>query len=168
MKKLIYCSKCGGKNSFGEIDGGTRYHCTSCKTIHYQNPKPTATLILPKKDTILLVRRAFEPEKGVWSLPGGFLELGETLEQGAKRELKEETNLNGEVVKLLGTCSHFNSVFGDILLIGMTMDINNWEELKTGDDAYDATFFNIKECPVLAFECHQKIFEMYINTIEEV
>ena len=50
----------------------------------------------------------------------------------------------------------------------MTMDINNWEELKTGDDAYDATFFNVKECPVLAFECHQKIFEMYINTIEEV
>ena len=168
MKKLIYCSKCGGENSFGKIDGGTRYHCASCKTIHYQNPKPTATLILPKKDTILLVRRAFEPEKGSWSLPGGFLELGETLEQGAKRELKEETNLNGEVVKLLGTCSHFNSVFGDILLIGMTMDINNWEELKTGDDAYDATFFNIKECPVLAFECHQKIFEMYINIIEKV
>ena len=168
MKKLIYCSKCGDKNSFGKIDGGTRYHCTFCKAIHYQNPKPTATLILPKKDTILLVRRAFEPEKGSWSLPGGFLELGETLEQGAKRELKEETNLNGEVVKLLGTCSHFNSVFGDILLIGMIMDINNWEELKTGDDAYDATFLNVKECPVLAFECHQKIFEMYINTIEEV
>ena len=59
-------------------------------------------------------------------------------------------------------------VFGDILLIGMTMDINNWEELKTGDDAYDATFFNVKECPVLAFECHQKIFEMYINRIKEV
>ena len=125
-------------------------------------------MILPREDTILFVRRAFEPEKGSWSLPGGFLELGETLEQGAKRELKEETNLNGEVVKLLGTCSHFNSVFGDILLIGMAMDINNWEELKTGDDAYDATFFNIKKCPILAFECHQKIFEMYINTIEEV
>ena len=88
MKKLIYCSKCGDKNSFGKIDGETRYHCASCKTIHYQNPKPTATLILPKKDTILLVRRAFEPEKGAWSLPGGFLELGETLEQGAKRRNK--------------------------------------------------------------------------------
>ena len=107
MKKLIYCSKCGQKNNFGKIDGGKRYHCPECKTIHYQNPKPTATLILPKEDTILFVRRAFEPEKGSWSLPGGFLELGETLEEGAQRELKEETNLNGKVVKLLGTCSHY-------------------------------------------------------------
>ena len=119
-----------------------------------------------KKDTILFVRRAYEPEKGAWSLPGGFLELGETLEEGAKRELKEETNLNGEVVKLLGTCSHFNSVFGDILLIGIKMNIENWDDLKTGDDAYDATFFKIDECPELAFECHQKIFNMYIETIK--
>ena len=168
MKKLIYCSTCKSKNKFSYIEGQIRYHCQECKTIHYQNPKPTSTLICTKNNQILFVKRAFEPAKGEWSLPGGFIELGETPEDAAKRELKEETNLNGEVVKLLGTCSHFNSVFGDILLIGMTMDINNWEELKTGDDAYDATFFNIKECPILAFECHQKIFEMYINRIKEV
>ena len=168
MKKLIYCSKCGQKNNFGKIDGRERYHCPECKTIHYQNPKPTATLILPKEDTILFVRRAFEPEKGSWSLPGGFLELGETLEEGAKRELKEETNLNGEVVKLLGTCSHFNSIFGDVLLIGMVMNVTNWDELQTGDDAYDATFFKINEYPALAFECHQKIFNMYINKVKTI
>ena len=166
MKKLIYCSNCGEKNNFGQIDGNIRYHCSSCKTIHYQNPKPTATLILPKDDSVLFVRRAFEPAKGAWSLPGGFLELGETLEEGAKRELKEETNLNGEVVKLIGTCSHFNSVFGDILLIGLVMEIYNWEKLKTGDDAYDATFFNIKDYPKLAFECHQILFNNYLNSLE--
>ena len=44
MKKLIYCSQCGKKNQFGKIDGSIRYHCPNCKTIHYQNPKPTATL----------------------------------------------------------------------------------------------------------------------------
>ena len=140
MKKLIYCSQCGKKNQFGKIDSSIRYHCPNCKTIHYQNPKPTATLILPRKNQVLLVRRAFEPAKGSWSLPGGFLELGETLEEGAKRELKEETNLMGSMSALLGTCSHFNSIFGDVLLIGMIMDIVNWDELQTGDDAYDATF----------------------------
>ena len=51
--------------------------------------------------------------------------------------------------------------FGDILLIGMIMDISNWDELKTGDDAYDATFFKIDKCPKLAFECHQNLFDMY-------
>ena len=161
MKKLVYCSACGKENSFGYIDGNDRYHCKLCDSIHYQNPKPTATLILPKDDTILFVRRAFEPEKGAWSLPGGFLELGETLNQGASRELKEETNLNGEVIKLLGDCSYFNSVFGDILLLGVIMKIENWDNLQCGDDASEAKLFTFSKCPKLAFRCHEKIFNMY-------
>ena len=165
MKKLIYCSTCNTKNNFSEIEGELRYHCPNCETIHYQNPKPTATLICIKKNEILLVKRAFSPAKGEWSLPGGFIELGETPEDAAKRELNEETNLNGEVVKLLGHCSHFNSVFGDILLIGMEVEIKNWDNLIPGDDAAEAGFFNIKNCPKLAFECHQKIFNMYLKTI---
>ena len=165
MKKLIYCSTCKTENQFSEIEGQIRYHCPKCKTIHYQNPKPTATLICIYNKQILLVKRAFEPAKGQWSLPGGFIELRETPEDAAKRELKEETNLTGEVVKLLGHCSHFNSVFGDILLIGMQMKINNWDALIPGDDADDAEFFNIENCPKLAFECHEKIFKMYASSI---
>ena len=163
MKKLIYCSNCGEKNHFAQIDGAIRYHCLKCKTIHYQNPKPTATLICPKDDKILFVKRAFDPGKGEWSLPGGFLELGETLEEGAKRELKEETNLNGDVIKFIGNCSHFNSIFGDILLLGLEIKIDNWANLVAGDDALEAKLFKIKECPPLIFECHQKIFDLYIK-----
>ena len=163
MTLLKYCSVCGMKNVFGLIDGQERYHCEHCNSIHYQNPKPTATLICPRGNNVLLVKRAFEPAKGAWSLPGGFLELGETLEDGAKRELKEETNLKGDVVKLLGNCSHFNSIFGDVLLLGLLMKIEKWDNLKTGDDAADAGFFNINKCPPLAFECHQKIFNIYLK-----
>ena len=168
MKKIIYCSQCSHKNSFSLIDGNMRYHCPKCKTIHYQNPKPTATLIVPKNNQILFVRRAFEPAKGCWSLPGGFLELGETLKEGALRELKEETNLKGEVSKLLGTCSHFNSIFGDVLLIGLEVKVENWNKLKTGDDAYDATFFDINKCPKLVFKCHQKIFNYYLKSLNKL
>ena len=165
MKKLIYCSNCAEKNSFEFIEGMQRYHCKKCNIIHYQNPKPTATLICPKDDSILLVKRAFEPAKGAWSLPGGFMELNETPNDAAIRELKEETNLYGTVVKLLGHCSHFNSVFGDILLLGIEMKINDWNTLKAGDDASDAKFFNYKKHPPLAFECHNKILNMYRETL---
>jgi len=163
MKKLIYCSSCGETNTFSEIEGRKRFYCSNCQVIHYQNPKPTATLICPQENKILLVKRAFDPAKGTWSLPGGFLELGETLEEGAKRELKEETNLNCEIIKLLGDCSHFNSIFGDILLLGILVKITNWEDLECGDDASDAELFNIDSCPELAFECHKKIFNIYKN-----
>ena len=131
-----------------------------------KNPKPTATLICPRGNDILLVKRAFEPAIGEWSLPGGFMELNETLEQTAIRELKEETNLDGNVVKLLGNCSHFNSIFGDILLLGIEMQIDNWSNLKVGDDASEAAFYNFNNHPPLAFECHIKILNMYRNTLK--
>jgi len=163
MGYLEYCSNCGNKNERGHIDGNTRFHCAQCKVIHYENPKPTATLICPKGDSILLGRRAFDPGKGEWGLPGGFMELNETLEEAALRELKEETNLEGKVTKILGTCSHYGSIFGDILLIGLVVQINDWSIMKEGDDIYDLQFFDLDNSPDLAFDCHQQIVSLYKN-----
>jgi len=163
MNYYQYCSYCGKENNYGQIDGNIRYHCLNCKTIHYENPKPTATLICPKEDAILLGRRAFNPGKGEWGLPGGFMELGETLFEAAKRELKEETNLNGEVIKILGTCSHYGSIFGDVLLIGLQVNIKNWDFMIAGDDVAELKLFNIGNLPKLAFDCHQKIVSYYLS-----
>jgi len=162
---MEFCSNCSGKNDFGDIDGNKRFHCSACKTIHYENPKPTATLICPRGNEILLVKRAAEPGKGLWGLPGGFMELGETPEICAKRELKEETALTGKFIRLLGTCSHYKSIFGDILLLGIEMRIIDWTGMKPGDDASEARLFVLNQMPPLAFHCHNKIFEMYINSL---
>ena len=165
MNYYQYCSHCGKKNNYGQIDGNIRYHCPSCKTIHYENPKPTATLICPKGDSILLGRRAFSPGKGEWGLPGGFMELNETLEEAALRELKEETNLNGKVNRILGTCSHYGSIFGDILLIGMVIDLSSdISSMVAGDDVSELKFFDMNNLPNLAFECHQKIVNDYADS----
>ena len=163
MNYYQYCSYCGKENNYGKIDGNIRYHCPSCKNIHYENPKPTATLICPKEDSILLGRRAFAPGKGEWGLPGGFMELKETLFQAAQRELKEETNLEGEPIRILGTCSHYGSIFGDILLIGLEVEIRNWDNMKAGDDVSELKLFNINSLPKLAFDCHQKIVSYYLS-----
>jgi len=163
MGYLEFCSNCGEKNQFGEIDGNKRFYCPHCMTIHYENPKPTATLICPQNDNILLVKRASNPGKGLWGLPGGFIEKGESTEVGAERELMEETNLKGKVKQILGTCSHFNTIFGDILLVGMEIEISNWSKMKAGDDAAEAILFTLKDLPQLAFPCHEKIVRMYQN-----
>ena len=163
MNYYKYCSQCGKTNTYGYIDGNHRHHCTHCKTIHYQNPKPTATLICPKGDHLLLGRRAFSPGKGEWGLPGGFMELNETLYDAALRELKEETNLEGKVSRILGTCSHYGSIFGDILLIGLQVDIDNWETMIAGDDVSELELFSINKLPDLAFDCHTKILSYYLK-----
>ena len=161
MAHLEYCSNCGEKNIFGLIDGQNRFHCILCKKIHYENPKPTATLICVYKNKLLLVKRAVEPAKGQWGLPGGFIELGETANEGGIRELKEETNLNGKPIRLLGHCSHHNTIFGDVLLLGIELKIENWSEMEEGDDAAEAQLFNLNDLPPLAFSCHEKIVEMF-------
>ena len=163
MNYYKYCSQCGETNTHGYIDGNHRYHCTHCKAIHYQNPNPTATLICPKGDHLLLGRRAFSPGKGEWGLPGGFMELNETLYDAALRELKEETNLEGKVTRILGTCSHYGSIFGDILLIGLQVDIDNWDAMIAGDDVSELKLFSINNLPDLAFDCHTKILSYYLK-----
>ena len=100
----------------------------------------------------------------MWGLPGGFIERGETPEAGATRELLEETNLKGTVKQILGTCSHFNTIFGDILLIGMEVQISDWSTIKAGDDAIEAVLFPLEELPPLAFPCHENIVKIYRQT----
>ena len=161
MGHLGFCSNCGSKNKFGTRDGNGRHYCSKCKTIHYENPKPTATLICPRNKEILLVKRAVNPGKGLWGLPGGFIERGEDPETAAVRELKEETQLDGRVIKTLGTCSHFNTMFGDVLLIGLEVQIDSWSNMQAGDDAEEAAVFPLWKRPKLAFPCHEKIVSMY-------
>ena len=161
MGYLEFCSNCGEKNKFGEKDGNNRFYCSHCNTIHYENPKPTATLVCPKSNSILLVKRAVEPGKGLWGLPGGFIERGESLEAGAARELLEETNLKGAVKQILGTCSHFNTTFGDILLVGLEIQISDWSQIRAGDDAAETILFPLEDLPYMAFLCHEKIVKMY-------
>ena len=163
MTYLEFCSNCGLKNSFGEIDGNRRFHCRHCKTIHYENPKPTATLICPKGNKLLLVKRAVEPAKGQWGLPGGFIERNETPEEGAIRELMEETHLVGRPIKLLGHCSHQNTIFGDVLLLGILMEIKDWSNLTPDDDAERVDLFLLDNLPPLAFPCHEKIIELFLR-----
>ena len=89
------------------------------------------------------------------------MELNETLEEAAKRELKEETNLDGEVTRILSTCSHYGTIFGDILLIGVEMEIDNYSMMKAGDDAEELEFFDLNNLPDIAFYCHNKFIDEF-------
>lgn len=158
---MKYCSSCGTENIFSYIDGNNRFHCIACNIIHYQNPKPTATLIIMNENKLLLGKRDRDPAKGQWGLIGGFMELNENLEQAALRELYEETKLRGRVQSIIGTTSHFNTIFGDILLIGLIIEIHDWSTLKAGDDISEASLFDIDKLPELAFDSHQAIVNIF-------
>ena len=86
-------------------EGRPRLVCLECGFIFYQNPKIVVATIPEWQGKAVLVRRGIEPRLGAWSYPGGFLELGESVEEGAIRETKEETNLDIEIKSLLNIYS---------------------------------------------------------------
>jgi ADP-ribose pyrophosphatase YjhB (NUDIX family) len=83
-------------------EGKERLVCTSCGFTFYQNPKPCTAVLVERDNKLLLVKRGIEPFKGWWDLPGGFIEEYEHPEDGAKREVKEETGLEISIAELLG------------------------------------------------------------------
>lgn len=92
-RTVRYCRACGTavQNRVPD-DGDTKVRavCPACHTIHYQNPLNVVGTIPVWQDRILLCKRNIEPRLGKWTLPAGFLEMGETLAEGAARETREE------------------------------------------------------------------------------
>ena len=100
-----FCSQCAAPVvlRIPPGDDRPRHVCDACGTIHYQNPKIVAGCIPEYEGRILLCRRAIEPRSGFWTLPAGFMENGETTEEAAVRETREEANARVEVDALF-TC----------------------------------------------------------------
>lgn len=86
-------------------DNRERLVCDNCEFVHYQNPKIVAGAVILSGERILLARRAIEPRKGFWTLPAGYMELGETTEQAAQREAREEACAEIEIDRLLSVYS---------------------------------------------------------------
>ena len=87
-------------------DNMERRLCRSCDFIDYQNPKIVAgAVVRARNGQILLCKRAIEPRKGFWTLPAGFMEMGESVEQAAMREAKEEACATIEIKQLLAAYS---------------------------------------------------------------
>ena len=89
---MKFCSQCGNPviQCIPEGDSRLRYVCGHCHFIHYQNPNIVAGCLAVLDNKVLLCRRAIEPRLGFWTLPAGFMENGETMEQAARRETVEE------------------------------------------------------------------------------
>ncbi len=149
-----FCPMCGAPVKNIHYEGRKRHVCTACGHVIYVNPIPASTVVVPDGDRVLLVLRAVEPHKGEWCLPGGFLEWGESPEEGAKRELLEETGLVGEQIEFVGIYNSMENFHA--ILHGFRVD--RWSgETCNGDDAADVQWFHVDSRPSLAFEAHEAL-----------
>jgi ADP-ribose pyrophosphatase YjhB (NUDIX family) len=100
---MKFCSACGKPVSLRTPDGDhlARHVCDACSTVHYENPKLIVGCVPDHDGRILLCRRAIEPRLGFWTIPAGFMENGETTQDGARRESLEEAQAHVEIGSLL-------------------------------------------------------------------
>ena len=132
--------------------------------MNYKSPKLTVDGIVLEDKKILLIKRKNQPFKGMWALPGGFVEYDEKTEDATVREVLEETGLKTKINHLAGVYSDPNrDPRGHTVSIVYVLDICNGE-LKSGDDACNAKFFDLKNLPDLSFD-HKVIIKDFLGEI---
>lgn len=124
--------------------------CPSCGWAYFPDPKVAAAVIVRKDNKVLLVRRVFDPKRGDWSLPAGFVNAGEDPMRAAERECLEETGLVVRANQLHTVVSGKDHPRGaDIVLVYSAEWVSG--ELEARDDADEAAFFDLDQLPPLAF-----------------
>jgi ADP-ribose pyrophosphatase YjhB (NUDIX family) len=158
-----YCSNCGKPTVTVTPLGDDRLRqvCPSCKTIHYENPKVVVGCIPQWEEKILLCRRAIEPRYGKWTIPAGFLEIGETVAEGAKRETLEEAC--ARVDDLVAYALYNLSFIGQIYIMFRGRLVDN--DYKPGHESLSVDLFNENEIPWddLAFPVVEKTLKKYFT-----
>lgn len=162
MKTKLFCNYCNGTLVQRLVEGKERQVCASCGQIYYENPLPAVSIIVANEEReLLLVKRAQEPAKDMWCFPIGFAESGESIEDAAMRELKEEAGIDGKIVQIVDVTSEENDVYGDVLVV--SFEAEHVSGIASGgDDAVDARYFPIANLPKLAFPSQDKALAKFI------
>ena len=161
---IKFCKNCGSAVTYRLPDDGDthpRAVCPNCRSIHYENPLNVVGTIACLDDKVLLCKRNIEPRWGKWTLPAGFMELGETTAQGAARETDEEA---GAQIALQGLFSILNVVHvGQVHLFYRAQLLS--DQFNPGHETIEARLFTEAEIPwdEIAFKTVKETLERYFE-----
>ena len=162
-RKQRFCSQCGTPITCltPPDDNRVRAVCEACGAVHYQNPRNVVGVLATWEDKILLCRRAIQPRRNKWTLPAGFMELGETTAQGAMRETQEEAGARIELGALYTIIDvpHVDQVH--FFYLGRALS----DELFPGPESTEAGFYHPQDIPWndLAFRTVATTLQHYVE-----
>lgn len=163
MSKRIepkYCIRCGNAVEQQPSYGQVRPVCPACGWVHFADPKVAAAVLVERDGEILLVQRSYNPYKGAWSLPAGFINAAEAPAEAARRECLEETGLQVRITRLLDVYAKKEHEGGaDFIIVYGAEAVSG--TLLAADDADDAAFFARDALPELAFDATKYILENF-------
>lgn len=155
---IKFCPRCGTEVEYKDKFGMVRPVCPQCRYIHFQDPKVAAAVLVEDGTRVLLVRRANEPFRGLWTLPAGFVNGGEDPAKASERECLEETGLVVRVKHVLDVIAGREHERGADFIIVYAAEVIGGE-LVPADDADAAEWFERADLPPLAFDATQKVLK---------
>ena len=163
-RKYKFCPECGAALIDKESYGQFRRVCPECDFIQFHDPKVAACAFIRQNGKVLLVKRAVEPEIGKWSLPGGYVDYGESPEDATKRETAEETGLSIEITRLYDVM--FFEELNAVIIIFYEARLTGGE-LRPADDAEAVAWFAVDELPEIAFKSTQIVLQRWQQDIKK-
>ncbi len=163
---FTFCPNCATKFNTTNLSSKT---CPHCDLHFYINPSPTTGIVLRnEKGEILLVKRKIDPGKGLWDIPGGFVDLNEDLETSLARELKEELGIdmhNFTYLKSKIDIYQYGNRYQQTIGVIFEGTISSSEKLSASDDISDFKFFTKENFPIdkIAFKSLEEFFREYLN-----
>ena len=154
--EVNYCPRCGTARVLEIRFGRKRPVCPHCEWVFFSDPKVAVAVLGEKGKEILLVRRVNDPQRGLWTLPAGFLDAGEDPVLAAERECFEETGLKVKFGELLDVLSRQEHPRGAHIIIFYRAEVLSGN-LRAGDDADRVGFFPRDSLPPLAFSTTHQI-----------
>jgi ADP-ribose pyrophosphatase YjhB (NUDIX family) len=162
-RRIKYCPRCGAPANYQvpADDNRERAVCTACTTIHYENPLNVVGTVPVWGEQVLLCKRAIEPRYGFWTLPAGFMELGETVAAGALRETAEESGAHVELQDLFTVMNVVR--VGQVHLFYRARMLDT--SLDPGSETLEARLFHEHEIPwdEIAFRTVRETLRHYFD-----
>jgi ADP-ribose pyrophosphatase YjhB (NUDIX family) len=153
---INFCLRCGNPLAQAERFGALRPVCPVCDWVYFADPKVAVAALIQQEGQVLLVQRAIDPQRGMWTLPAGFVDAGEDPAEAARRECLEETGLETCLTGLIDVLFGQEHSRGAHILIVYRADIVGGV-LQPGDDVAQALFFSPGNLPPLAFKTTRRI-----------
>jgi ADP-ribose pyrophosphatase YjhB (NUDIX family) len=155
---IAYCSSCGAETETRLIGKQHLSVCPGCDRIFFRNPKVVVTALIEDQGKVLLVRRDIEPGRGLWGLPGGFVDWNEHPERAVVRECLEEVGVTIEPDELLSVQHVITEDDEGIVILPYRARLVGGEPIAA-DEVQQVGWFSPDRLPSLAFSSHRKILQ---------